>query len=276
MQTRTNDHRNLWLLAGTGDGPVLAEAFVRQGWNVTVSVVSLEASSAYVNLPLVNIRIGSINGVEGIKKILNNEDGQHRKFDWVVDATHPFALVITADLVFACKELGQPLVRYERPLETPLNASLISSLSELSAKDIKGSKFLCAIGSRQLDTAVRAVKAAGGIPFARVFPSQLSLKKALASGLDEQHIAVTRPSKGKSFGEIELALCRRWSITSLLCRQSGGVTQSLWQDISLKMDIDLWLIKRPLVCKGLKVAGSITDLLTIVGCPFNSHESFTL
>ena len=37
----------IWLLAGTGEGPKLAQALLEQGWRLLVSVVSPEAARAY-------------------------------------------------------------------------------------------------------------------------------------------------------------------------------------------------------------------------------------
>ena len=70
MQFRKNDHRHIWLLSGTGEGPLLATALVEKGWNVKVSVVNDSASWPYLGIDLVSINVGALQGVEGIKGVL--------------------------------------------------------------------------------------------------------------------------------------------------------------------------------------------------------------
>ncbi len=262
MQTHKNYHRNLWLLCGTGDGPPLVEVLVKQGWRVSLSVVSQSAGRVYEDLPLENIWIGPINGPNGVKGIIEDARSRNKSFDWVIDATHPFATTIRSNLFFACAELGQPLLRYERPFEKVRNAKFIKTPSELAHKELLGKRFLFAIGTRNLQDAVKCAQKGGAEVFARVFSSNLSLRSALATDLDEQRLAVIRPPRQEEFsGAIELALCRRWSITSVLCRQSGGITEKLWKRVSEEIGLELWLIARPAFLKGIDVVYSSKEIL---------------
>ena len=69
MQSSKNGYRHIWLLAGTGEGPILAKALLEKGWMVTVSVVSDQGSWPYLEMPLTSVLIGALEGVEGIKNI---------------------------------------------------------------------------------------------------------------------------------------------------------------------------------------------------------------
>ena len=44
---------------------------------------------------------------------------------------------------------------------------------------------------------------------------------------------------------IERALCRRWRIDTVVCRQSGGVTEALWQELCRDLGLRLLLLRRP-------------------------------
>ncbi len=261
MKSRKHNQRYLWLLSGTGEGPELCKALNAQGWNVTVSVVSEQASYAYKCLPLHDLQIGALKGPAAIKSLLENARSIKKKFELVVDATHPFASVITKDLLLACKELQQPLLRFERLLEAPSDAKYIKNISELSAISAKGAHFLFAIGSRQLGEAVYSIRLAGAKAFARVLDRPESLRLALSSGLESKHIAVLNPLAGDDPGSFEEALCRRWSITDVVCRQSGGVSQKLWQDVSRKYGLNLWLVSRPHACGNMESASNLEELL---------------
>ena len=48
-----------------------------------------------------------------------------------------------------------------------------------------------------------------------------------------------------SNGEIEKALIRKWNIDGVVCRQSGGAIENLWQTVCTSMGIDLFLLQRP-------------------------------
>tara|TARA_Y100001968_G_scaffold95865_1_gene86036 strand:- start:2820 stop:3629 length:810 start_codon:yes stop_codon:yes gene_type:complete len=261
MHQRRKCHRHLWLLSGTGEGPRLAEDLIKRGWNISVSVVSRQASFAYRDLPLAKLTIGSISGSEGIKKILIEAQIAHKGFDLIIDATHPFAALISSNLREACKELDQPLLRYERPIEELGNAKLIHTPKDFSGFDLRGQRLLMAIGSRSLKEASMAAKEGGAIVFARILPMQESLLKALNSSLPETHLATLRPIISECSGDIELALCRKWSITGIVCRQSGGATEKLWQNISKLMKLDLWLISRPMPPVGMETVNTFEELL---------------
>ena len=101
MHGRRNDQRHVWLLSGTGEGPALAAALVSQGWRVSVSVVTVGAAAAYADLPLENLWTGPLAGVQGIRGVIEQAYFRDHGFDWVVDATHPFAVQISLFLKIA-------------------------------------------------------------------------------------------------------------------------------------------------------------------------------
>ncbi len=238
-------HRHLWLLSGTGDGPPLAKTLLSKGWNVSVSVVSSQAALSYSQLPLQSLMIGALDGKESIRKTLEKAKVLHKGFDWIIDATHPFAEEISSNLKTVCLDLDQPLVCFERTCKTIEEATLIQSFDDLRNFDLTGQNLLLAIGSRFLSEAVEASFKAGATVFARVLPTVQGISKALSSGLPHDHLAVVRPLKGDIPGEYEAALCRRWKITGVVSRQSGGSTQKLWQKITKEKGLNLWLMSRP-------------------------------
>ncbi|MFL1437334.1 cobalt-precorrin-6A reductase, partial [Nocardiopsis protaetiae] len=81
----------------------LAALLVEAGVDVTSS---LAGRVARPRLPVGRVRIGGFGGVEGLRAALAD-------YDAVVDATHPFALGMSANAAAACTDL--PLLRLERP-----------------------------------------------------------------------------------------------------------------------------------------------------------------
>src|SRR6478609_2776448 len=93
----------LLLLGGTSEARNLAARLADDGVDVTSS---LAGRVARPRLPVGKVRIGGFGGVEGLREALV-------EYDAVIDATHPFALGMTANAAAACTEV--PLLRLERP-----------------------------------------------------------------------------------------------------------------------------------------------------------------
>ncbi len=236
-------------------------AYDSKGWKVSVSVVTKQASFAYADLPLENLWVGPLDGSLGIRKVLYEAESCSKGFKWVVDATHPFAKVISRDLLDVCKESQQPLLRFERILETSSSSIIIKNVSELATQSLVGRRLLLALGRNHLKEAVRAAKESGANVFARVLPNPESIIEASSSGLRDAQIAVLRPLQGDFCGDFEIALCRRWSITDVVCRQSAGPTQELWQSICRENDLRLFLIARPSELRNFEKVDSIRELV---------------
>jgi precorrin-6A/cobalt-precorrin-6A reductase len=236
----------LWLIAGTGEGPPLAETLLARGWRLQVSVVSRAAAGAYRPHPALDLRIGTIGAGAthasdaGVARELEQAQGLADPFRWVIDASHPFACRISASLARVCSAQGQPLLRLERPLLPLGEATLLPDLLALGEQVAGGERLLLAIGGRQLASVVEHSPQA--VHHARLLPAAPGLQQAMAAGLAPERVACLRPGGN---GELERALCRRWGISSVLCRRSGGVSEGLWHGISASLGLRLLLIDRP-------------------------------
>ncbi|GLB63239.1 precorrin-6A reductase [Dietzia sp. NCCP-2495] len=99
--------RPVLILGGTGEARALAELLVEAGVPV---VSSLAGRVSAPRLPVGEVRIGGFGGIDGLAGYLR-ESGVRA----VVDATHPFARVISGNAASACGAAGVPLLRLERP-----------------------------------------------------------------------------------------------------------------------------------------------------------------
>ena len=61
----------LWLIAGTGEGPVLARALLAMGWRLRLSLVSDAAKRAYATQPHLEVVIGAVGGAQAIAEALD-------------------------------------------------------------------------------------------------------------------------------------------------------------------------------------------------------------
>ena len=240
---------SIWLLSGTGEGPLIAARLLAAGWSVQLSLVSEDALRAYAPHPRLQSRLGALAGPGALEAEL--QDAPLAPFRWVIDASHPFACRISAGLAAVCARFNQPLLRLWRPPAPQRPGSrliLLDQLEDLAALDLEGERLMLAIGARHL---ARAVERAGARAcFARILPSPASLRLALAAGLAPGSLACHRPGTGLSdtataLGAIERALLQHWGITTVLCRQSGGPTEQIWQGLCAELGLTLLLLKRP-------------------------------
>ena len=252
------NHQNpqLWLIAGTGDGLRLALALVARGWRVRVSVVSAEAAEAYPELPGLVLQVGPIGGESGIRSVLAQAADAGNPFAAVVDASHPFARQITAALANVWASPGAeslpPLLRLHRQaLSEPAVPRLtpLASLEELAQSALQKRHLLLAIGARQLVQAVRL--SPGAQHHARLLTSAAALQQGQGAGIAAERLACLRPGDPLEL-PILRALLQRWQIDTILCRQSGGVTERLWRSLAGELDLELLLLRRPAEPAGLR------------------------
>lgn len=95
------------ILGGTGEARELAARLIGLGQQVTSSLAGRTTSPA---LPEGELRVGKFGGVPGLVGYL-----KMMGFDRLVDATHPYAGLISVNAVAAAQQTGIPLVRYMRP-----------------------------------------------------------------------------------------------------------------------------------------------------------------
>jgi precorrin-6A/cobalt-precorrin-6A reductase len=260
MDIMEKSQPHLWLLTGTGEGPVFAKSLLKEGWKITVSVVSDRASIPYEKLKIEKTLIGALITEEEIRDVILNERIHQMGFHCVIDLTHPFAVKITRSISKVCRELGQPFIRYERAIGHIANAFLIKNFSDLRNYDLKNKSILLAVGVRHLQEALFFARNSGANVYARVLGNPESIRKTLSSSIQKTNFAVLNPS-ASSNGKIEKALLRKWNIAGVVCRQSGGRNEILWQQICLSMGINLWLLERPSEFKHINSVDSYEKLI---------------
>src|SRR6185312_14833958 len=95
------------ILGGTAEARELAKRLVALGHDVTTS---LAGRTSRPSLPEGELRVGKFGGVPGLVGYL-----RAMRFDRLVDATHPYAGLISINAVAAAQQTGIPLVRFMRP-----------------------------------------------------------------------------------------------------------------------------------------------------------------
>jgi len=241
MQNQGNCYKNVWILSGTSDGPVIANRLLELNYSVFVSVLTYKAGQAYIKNPKLHIITGKLNNKDEIINFIKKN-----KIKCVVDATHPFAVIISKNLNNACKEINTPLIVFERKslVNNTNNFFYIDDLKDINNVDLENKNILLAIGSRFLnDTANYYMNCEANV-FTRVLPTYESITKAFKSCIKNSNIAILEPSKSEQ-GILEKKLCDFWEIDYVLCRESGSYSQKNWESIIKGSKMKLFLVKRP-------------------------------
>ena len=97
--------KKILILGGTRDARQLAFRLIHAGHDVTTSFAGVTEHPVQ---PVGRVRSGGFGGAQGLRSYLQAEG-----IDVLVDATHPFAAIISANAFDASKEIL--LLRLERP-----------------------------------------------------------------------------------------------------------------------------------------------------------------
>ena len=251
----------VWLIAGTGEGPPLAQHLLERGWRLRVSVVTPAAARGYPRDPALEVVVGALAGAAAWQEALEAAERQGESFRWIIDASHPFATRVTAAAAAASHHRPEGLLRLYRPILPAPGATLLGHLSQMEHHLAKNERLLLAIGARHLAAAM------GHSPQARhhsrVLPHPGAIREALRSGLPPHRLACFHPSGD---GAVERALCQLWGIDTILCRQSGSRAEALWLRISEELGLRLLLLARPPEPEGV-VRLPLAELIARVGWP---------
>lgn len=95
------------IIGGTGEARLLAERLTAAGQRAVTSLAGITSRPAEYRG---EVRVGGFGGADGLARYLREEG-----FDFLVDASHPFAARISANAHVAAEREGVTYVRLERP-----------------------------------------------------------------------------------------------------------------------------------------------------------------
>jgi len=260
MQNSEKCYENVWILSGTSDGPIIADKLLNLNYVVFVSVVSFKASLVYPRKNKLHIITGKILNEIEVRQFIDKY-----QIGLVIDATHPFAIHISENLLRGCNQINKMLLRFERQVQfqSPLKSSFVEDLKGIKISDIRYKNLLLAIGGRSLNEIAEYYMKMEVNIFARILATRESILWGFSSCIRNSNIAILNPSK---FGEIKLEefLCKHWQIDYILCRDSGSYSQMIWEEISKKTNIKLFKLRRPLKKKSQHIFSDYDSLIKFI------------
>ena len=199
----------LLIFGGTTEGRVLADRAAALGAEVTVSVAT----------PLGSEELAGLSGVRTLTGRLDQPamEALLTSFDVCVDATHPYAKVVTATVRAACEHTSTPLRRLLRPGSSAEDVIRVSGCAAAAAfLAEQNGNVLLATGSKEL-------AAFAGLEmdrlFARVLPTHESLAACEALGLPHRNILALQGPFSQKLNE---AMLEQYHIAWLVTKDGGG------------------------------------------------------
>ena len=213
--------RKLLLFAGTTEGRMLAEHLSKKRIACYVSTATEYGKSLLQEEQLSDIIIlaGRMNEEE-IKTFLTE-----KKIDCVVDATHPFAKIVTENIVNACKETQTGYIRCLREMETSSEdlagqeqVRVFESVREAAEfLSTTEGKILITTGSKELKEYTKIGNYQERC-FARVLSTKAAMEESVRLGFEGKHLIAMQ---GPFSEEMNLALLHQTRARYFVTKESG-------------------------------------------------------
>lgn len=204
----------IWLIGGTSEGRALIKALANFNVELFVSVATdygAELIERQDNLTILAERMD----LEKMRAFL-----QEHKPDCVIDATHPYATIVTATVQKACALESTKYLRLLRPVGEAGDYIIAKDFSEAVEllNNLEGNIFLTT-GSKNLKdfTGVENYKERIAL---RVLPMESSLQSALELGYKPANIVCMQGPFSK---ELNVAILKKFNSKFMVTKDSGEV-----------------------------------------------------
>lgn len=232
----------IWVFSGTSDGNDIANRIMALGQKVVLSVATdYGAEMALRSCPEAFLLAGRI-GLEARRDCLQKFSAAA-----IVDATHPYAVSMSEQLILLSKNLNVPYIRFDRPsCLDEREVELCNNSEEAAMRAIEvGKRIFLATGSKDLPELLNVSGAPERMWFARVTPDSQSIEHAISAGIPRNQICAMQGPFSQSFNE---SLWTEWQIDCLVTKDSGsagGYEAKI--AAARKLGIPVLVVKRPKV-----------------------------
>lgn len=252
--------KEILIFAGTTEGRKLSECLAVAGIAHTICVATEYGEVVLKEHPLAKVHCGRMNQSE-IREYIRNG-----KFAAVVDATHPYAEVITENIQKAMEGLDIPYLRLKRDTEDENTYQKITYFesNEDCAKaleQIEGN-ILLTTGSKELAVYCSNEKVKQRL-YVRILPGMDSLKLCMEQDIVGKQILALQ---GPFTTEMNEAMICQYQIKCLVTKKSGR-TGGYQEKIAAagKQDIPVFVVGQPKPQKGDSFAEVCRKLEAICG-----------
>jgi precorrin-6A/cobalt-precorrin-6A reductase len=245
------------VLGGTSESRDIAVLLVQSGFSVLYSTTTEIIDDLP---PSVNRFIGMLDE-KSFKVLLH----QH-KICCVVDATHPFAVQISALAIAVTSYTAIPYIRLERPVvRTVADSDIVKHVDTLHTAvklaQMNPGRILSTLGTRLLQELITKLGERAEDLVARVLPTVESLAQCLNLNIHPSRICAMQ---GPFSLDVNLAIIKHFKIRTILSKESGdqgGLQEKI--NACIESGCMLIIIDRPHI-EYPRVCSSASECLSIL------------
>mgnify|MGYP000385942307 CR=1 FL=1 len=212
---------NICIFGGTTEGRMFAEFLEANNIKADLYIATTYGQQFVKDLKNINIHQKRIDEKEMISLFLE------KKYDYIIDATHPFAKVVSENIVNASKISGARYLRIIRKSSERTDCIYFDSYSQCVdyLKD-KDGNILLTTGSKNLDEFTAIPNYADKI-YVRILPMESSLRRCIELGYLNRNIICMQ---GPFSEELNVAMIRSTNVKYLVTKESsdsGGFNEKV-------------------------------------------------
>ena len=235
----TYDPSPIHIFGGTSDARLICQLLDRAGERYSLSVAT-DAGKQLAGDIGGEVVVGRMDAVAMAEFLIN------RQVQWVIDASHPYADLLSDNVVAACQQSKVLLTRYQRPSEIevlnhPLLYKVESAAAACAVAQGLGPRVLLTTGSKQLAEYQQGL--AGKTLFARVLPTAEVLSQCEALGLGVDHIIALRGPFSAQFNHALYQFCQPDVVITKESGAQGGYQEKVAPCLAL--NIPCIVVRRP-------------------------------
>lgn len=218
--------KRILVLGGTGEARLLADTLVGEGY---AAILSLAGRTAAPAASAAHMRSGGFGGAQGLAAYLRAEN-----IAACIDATHPFAVRMSASAVAACAQANVPRAALVRPEWQPVDGDRWLYVDDVAASV----RLLPAMGRRVF------VAFADGLAPLAALDLDFLVRRAEPGPVDlpGARIVVMR---GPFEREAERRFLKEEAIEVILAKASGGDSARAKLDAARNLGLPVVLLRRP-------------------------------
>lgn len=197
-------------------------------------------STDQVEIGSMDVNVGRLDCEQIVELITNC------KAKCVLDASHPFANVVSENAIKACKRTGIIYIRFERQ-KTEFDGAKIIRVNDFEEaadvlKDMEGNIFL-STGSNHIKEFTGKIQNFKQQLYIRVLPEASVLMKCEEEGLSAKNIIAMMGPFSEEMNIAQLKHCNAKALVTKDSGAAGGVNEKI--SAAAKLGIDVVLINRP-------------------------------
>ncbi|MEO1197917.1 MAG: cobalt-precorrin-6A reductase [Pseudomonadota bacterium] len=219
----------LLVLGGTAEARALCNALAGDPWlNITMSLAGVTSAPS---LPEgVSARTGGFGGAGGLSSYLRNA-----QTDLVIDATHPYAAIMSKTAGAVCAKAGIPLLRLERPAWSSEDGDVwhhVGSIMEAASVLAPSANVLLTTGRKEL------------APFLARTDCRFVIRTIEPVDVNDFAYVTTIEARPPFSLEDEIALMSAHEIDTLVTKNAGGAGRAKL-DAARQSRVRVIMIDRP-------------------------------